>query len=155
MSTGRARANHKLYLARIVIDAWNRALQAQDIPANLLTQAFLPAAREHLLDAYGWFLLELSNPGQWPEQPPHSCTELPALAEGKALAGEIREFQQLEAKGWLAGLLAPPQLAPRSSRGGGNLAAPAQEAQDPATLSLWAGHLERLFERMSDSLDEY
>ena len=155
MSTGRARANHKLYLARIVITGWDQALAAEQVPADQLARAYLPAVREHLLDAYGWFLLEVAAPEQWPERPPHSCAQLPPQPEGRAVPGEIREFQQLESQSWLSQLLAEPSLEPRVSRGAGNLAISSEPLPDPDEVLQWLDRLDRLFDRMGDSLDEY
>ncbi len=159
MSTARARANHKLYLARILLDAWQTALQAEQLPARTLNQAFATPVRNHLVESYGWFLLEISQPGSLPAVPPRHTGELPAVAEGKALAGEIREFAQLEREGWLAELLADCDEwgASSTSPAGGspNLAGPESGLPGPDLLAHYAGQLESLFDRMGDSLDEY
>ena len=118
-----------------------------------LTQAYLPAVRTHLGHAYGWFLLEITRPGALPEQPPASLAELPDIAEGKALPGEILEFQRLEAQGWIADMLAGDGAAgPVASSG--NLARPVTLA-GPGQAEHWAAQLQSLFDRMGDSLDEY
>src|SRR5690606_2772142 len=70
MSSPRGQANHGLYLARVLLAAWRRDLAAEDIPASVLAQAVGPAVRGHLLDAYGWFLLDLQKPAQLPATPP-------------------------------------------------------------------------------------
>ncbi len=159
MSTARARANHKLYLARILLGAWRTALDAADIPASTLNQAYAPAVRRHLLEAYGWFLLEISHPALLPEQVPGSVAELPELAEGRALAGELREFQRLERESWLADLLQEPDEWSNSSATAApsapNLASSVADMPDVNTQAHWADHLEALFDRMGDSLDEY
>ena len=100
MSSARGQANHALYLARILIDAWQRDSDARSVAATILSQAYAPAIREHLVTAYGWFLLEVTRPGALPEQPPRSLSELPDVSDGKALPGEIREFHRLEQDGF-------------------------------------------------------
>jgi Family of unknown function (DUF6586) len=155
MSSARAQANHKLYLAKIQLAAWRQAVAAQDIPAIVLTQAFLPAARAHLVEAYGWFLLAVSGLDQLPGKPPARCSELPDVAAGKAMPGEIREFEQLEKEGWLAQLLAEPDEGVRSTRAQGNLAIASPVSADSDSVQQWVDHLEALFARMSDSLEEY
>ncbi len=155
MSSSRAQANHRLYLAKIQLSAWRRELAAQDIPAITLGQAFQPAVREHLLDAYGWYLLAVTGMEADPAALPRSCAELPPVAEGKAVPGEIREFQQLERDGWLAELLSP--LAPQAGAASSsfNLASTAPVLPDTERAGEWIQRLETLFDRMGDSLDEY
>lgn len=155
MSSARAQANHKLYLARIQLAAWQQALAAEQIAANTLNQAFLPAVREHLLGAYGWFLLAVSGQNQLPEHPPRNCSELPPVAEGQAVSGEIQEFRQLETTGWLAELLREPGDVGLAARSQGNLASAGPGLPGPELAGQWTDHLETLFGRMSDSLDEY
>ena len=153
MSSARGQANHALYLAGILLAAWRRDLDAQSVAARTLAQAYLPAVRQHLIDAYGWFLLEITRPGSLPDRPPRCLAELPEIAAGKALPGEIREFQQLEEGGWIADMLAGDTTvaAPTSV---GNLAVSAP-ATGPEQAQHWSDQLQSLFERMGDSLDEY
>jgi len=155
MSSARAQANHGLYLAKIQLAGWRRALAAQEIPAVTLAQAFQPAARERLLAAYGWFLLAVSGSEQLTDRPPRSCAGLPGIAAGKAVPGEIREFQQLESAGWLVELLSERDVAVRNAPLQGNLAVPSQELASCEQVQQWIDKLEALFDRMSDSLDEY
>jgi hypothetical protein len=153
MSSARGQANHALYLARILIDAWQRDSDARSVAATILSQAYAPAIREHLVTAYGWFLLEVTRPGALPEQPPRSLSELPDVSDGKALPGEIREFHRLEQDGWIGELLAFSTLAaPVPSAG--NLAI-SVTGPTPAQATDWADRLQSLFDRMGDSLDEY
>lgn len=153
-SSTRGQANHSLYLARILIAAWRRDSEAEVLPASTLAQAYLPAVRSHIQQAYGWFLLEITRQEALPPEPPRSCAELPALPEGKAVPGEIRECRQLERDGWLAELLAPPGQQAPGARNPDNLAAgPAQGSAEQAEA--WAESLQRMFDRMGDSLDEY
>lgn len=155
MSSARGRANHQLYLARIVLASWREALARQDIPAKVLTQAFQGAVRNHLIVAYGWFLLEVSRAESLPEAPPRSCAELPAPAEGKVFPAEIREFQQLEDKGWLSEMLAERDPAPLPVQNPNNLAVAAAEQAGPDQVERWLRQLAAAFDRMGASLDEY
>lgn len=156
MSGPRARANHELYLARIVLAAWRRALEQEDIPASTLAQAFEPGAREHLIAAYGWFLLAASHAQATPDGAlPRSCSQLPPPPPGKVLAGEINEFRQLEAGGWLAAMLqtcAGGEPAPRQQD---SLATVTGDRPGIEQLEFWLQSLETLFGRIGDSLDEY
>lgn len=153
MSSLRGQANHRLYLARLLLAAWRRELAAEDIPASILAQAFGPAVRSHLLDAYGWFLLDLQKPAQLPATPPHSATSLPPVAPGKALPVEIVEFARLEQAGWLAQLVQEPG-AEQPRRSAASLAAPAANLPDPESLLAQAQLLEDAFSRIGDFLDE-
>ncbi len=152
-SSARGQANHCLYLARILIAAWRRDSEAQNLPASILAQAFLPGVQSQLRLAYGWFLLEITRQEPLPEKPPACCDELPPRPEGKVLPGEIAECRQLEQQGWLAELLAPP-AQPTAGRSPDNLASgPAPGS--PEQAAAWADSLQRMFDRMGDSLDEY
>ena len=165
MSGARSHANHRLYLARVLLDCWRDALARETVPAVTLSQAFGEAVREHLVAAYGWFLLEITRPEPLPAHPPRGCAELPGVAAGKAVPGEIRELAQLEEGGWLAALLSGEEPAPEAPRGDarrgdarrsdGNLAVPADHAPGPGQLQQWADYLEGLFDRMGEFLDEY
>lgn len=153
MSSARGQANHALYLAKILLAAWRRDLAAESIAARTLAQAYLPAVRAHLSAAYGWFLLEIIRPGALPDKPPRRLAELPEIAQGKAVPGEIREFQQLEQFGWVADMLSD-DLSTQAPPAAGNLAQSAPEA-GPEQVQHWAEQLQSLFDRMADSLDEY
>jgi len=155
VSTPRANANQALYLARILLHSWRQARDEQDLPAAALDQAFLPGVRGHLIHAYGWFLLEITG-NEMPEdsRAQACCAELPALPPGKAVPGEVREFEQLERDGWLAQLLAEPSAAQQVARTRDNLASPAVEAPDFTQAQEWAERLDATMERMRDSLEE-
>ena len=156
MSSARARANHSLYLARILIRAWEAAEAEQALPQSVLAQAYAPGCQSHLVNAYGWFLLAIGSPDSLPESPPASVEQLPPTPPGKAVPGELREFAQLEQAGWLADLLAPLlPSAGATTRDPRNLAAPATAGPSPEAFSTWADALAALFDRMGDSLDEY
>ncbi len=153
MGSSRGRANHSLYLGRILLGAWRREAGEESVPAATLSQAYLPAVRAHLIDAYGWFLLEITRPEPLPAQPPRCTSELPGIAQGKALPGEAREFERLEQSGWLAQMLEETGEL-RVSASPDNLASgPAFITPDDAAA--WAEALQALFDRMGDSLDEY
>jgi hypothetical protein len=155
MSSARAQANHRLYLARILLASWRDALDRQELPAATLAQAFDEAVREHLLAAYGWFLLEITRPEPPPAAPPRGCAELPPTTVGKARPGEIRELAQLESGGWLRPLLAGEASEISSPRSAANLAVPAPAAAEHQQLAQLADRLESLFDRMGTFLDEY
>jgi len=120
-----------------------------------LAQAYLPSVREHVLTAYGWFLLELSGTEQPGGKPPRGCAGLPDIAAGRAVPGEIREFQQLESAGWLAELLSEGDVPLRAAPMQSNLAVAAPDLASCEQAQQWISNLESLFDRMSDSLDEY
>lgn len=157
----RGLANHRLYLARLVLSAWQRDRSAQSVPALTLDQAFAPAAREHLIAAYGHFLNHVLDPtgDSTGGGLPRCCDELPEQPAGKALPGEIREFHQLEQEGWLAHLLAP---LPAPGPGGGRLprqrdalaVASGSQWPSPEEVEGWCQRMQSIFQRMDDSLDE-
>ena len=156
MSSARGQANQQLYLARILLAAWRRDLEAAVLPDSVLRHAYLPGLREHLLGAYGWFLLEISGESDLSQTPPRSCADLTPLPAGKAEAGEIREFRQLEADGWLAGLVRPLAAAPvTAAHSRDNLAVSADALPGLEQAANWTEKLDSLFARMGDSLDEY
>ena len=155
MSAARARANHELYLGKIVIAAWRRERAKEDIPAATLAQAFHPGVRNHLVAAYGWFLLAISQADVPPQGPPQSCDELAPMPEGRVYPPEINEFRQLEASGWLGEMLQAASFDMPGTRQLGNLAMPAQTGPSTEQVEHWAQQLQALFERMGDSLDEY
>lgn len=156
MSAARGRANQSLYLARIVLDSWEQALERQELPVGVIAQAYLPAVKLHLVDAYGWFLLAVMQLDRLPDAPPTRCAQLPPVPEGKMVPGEIRELSQLESTGWLAQMLAGGQPAAVAQPGRrDNLAVAAPATPGPAEAREWLAKLGALFERMGDSLDEY
>lgn len=155
----RGLANHRLYLARLVLDAWERDRLAQAVPARTLDQAYAPGVREHLIAAYGYFLNHVLDPtgATGEDGPPRCCAELPEQIAGKALPGEIREFQRLEQEGWLADLLAPLPTATAAGRRpspGGLAVSVATDWPGPEQAAAWHQRLSATFERMGDSLDE-
>ena len=158
----RAVANQHLYLARLLIRAWQRDREQQLVPARVLDQAYAPGVREHLILAYGHFLNHVLDPTGAASggDTPRSCDDLPQQSAGKSVPGEIREFRQLEQEGWLAPLLAPlPDIGAAGSRGArtpGMLVASSDGADwpGPEQAEGWSRRLASIFERMNDSLDE-
>jgi hypothetical protein len=157
MTAVRGNANQSHYLAAIVLDGWRLALESDDVSAATvtLTQAYLPAVREHLLAAYGWFLLEIAGVTDWTGAPPRRCDDLPPVPPGKATAGELRECLLLESQGFLGELLVEPDFSRPAPASRGNLATPAVAAPDCETARRWHAELGALMSRMRDSLDEY
>lgn len=155
MTSSRSLANQKLYHARILAASWRTALAAEAIPATILAQAFDESTRDHLRQAYGWFLLEIVVPAALPETPPERTTALPEPAPGKVFPGEIRELQRLEQHGWLAEMLkSEPQTRPQG-KAAGNLAIVTATVSGPDQVDQWIEQLQEIFNRMADSLDEY
>ena len=155
MGSARGLANHSLYMARILLQAWQNALNADNGPEErVLDAAFGPAIRGHLLDGYGWFLLAMTRATTLPRVPPHHTEQLPQLGEGISEPGEVGEYRRLEQEGWLAQLQAPPPLGLARSLPGGTLAS-SHSAPGIATYQQWWEQLDGLFQRMADCMDEY
>ena len=154
MSNPRGLANHSLYMARLLLAAWETAQTAAVAPVNAIDAAFAPAVRLHLLDAYGWFLLATLRVTQLPALPPHRVADLAPQAPGISRPAEISECQQLELSGWLAQLQAPlPTGLAKRSRG---ISLAIDSAYPDITLYRGcAAHFDVLFARMSDAIDEY
>lgn len=155
MPSARALANQKLYYARLLAQSWRQALDSERIPAQVLAGAFNDAARDHLRAAYGWFLLEIAQPAVLPGVPPIDSTQLPDLIPGKAMPGEVRELQQLEQGGWIEQILRPSEVGQNTVKMPGSLAISVEETPHPDAIDRWIAQFEALFDRMSDSLDEY
>lgn len=162
MSTPRALANQKLYCAKILIAGWRAALAQEQIASTVLEQAFGAPICHHLVAAYGWFLLEVAQPDQMPAAPPRQCSDLPAVAQGRETPPEIREFQQLEREPWLAQILDVVVIQTRgdieaavSTTSPDNLATAQGPGFTPQQAEQVHRHLNELFQRMTDSLDEY
>jgi hypothetical protein len=159
MSSPRALANQKLYHAKILIRYWQTAIAEENVAKTVLEQAFGSAVRDHLIGAYGWFLLEILQPDEMPEQPPHCADDLPANTAGRETPPEINEFLQLEREGWLSTMLNPnspfePSVALRNPASQ-NLATVTGGEYGPDEALRWHDELVALFGRMTDSLDEY
>lgn len=161
MSSARAQANQKLYHARILINCWRSALDAEQVASRVLEQAFGTAICDHLAGAYGWFLLEVAQPARMPATPPRRCADLPGTDQGKETPPEILEFQKLETQPWLAQILDPVSMPAGRLMAGTqagnpqNLAIESEQGFCPEQADQWHAQLNSLFQRMTDSLDEY
>lgn len=156
MVSHRARANHALYLASIVLQAWERERAGSPHASSAVDLAFAIAAIAHLRNAYGWFLLAVHCPERELREPPRSCAELPPQPEGRALNLQIEELMRMEEGGWLAQLLGPlPEPGPAgNSERAMALLSRSSDTPDPEQLRHWHGALSEVFDRMSDTLDE-
>ncbi len=153
MSQAQSFANHSMYMASIVLTAWDSAVKAGALAAPVLEAAFAPAARLHLLDAYGWQLLACNRVTGLPLKPPHCVAAMPLLAEGIEVAPEVKEFQLLEAVGWLAELQkeVTPGLAPIAPA---HVLAVERTSFNYAAATDCFCELERLMDRVSGVIDE-
>ena len=154
MSSQRAQANHSLYLAKIQLAAWREQRAQEQIPATVLSQAFLPAIRHHLVEAYGWFLLNLIDVEATDGTPPVSVDTLPPIPPGKALPGDLNELRRLEQSGWLAELLAPVRRDAASPSSAANLAVAGPAAPGPDDVAAWCSAMGEVIDRIGDTLDE-
>lgn len=153
MSSARGQANHHLYLARLLLDAWEQAREAGELRVTLLDQAWAPAVRLHLRQAWGWFLLSLAQPAQLPETLPSCYDDLPPPPTGRSLPGELGECRQLEQTDWLSSILQEPLAeADRPSRN--SLATPVASGNEPDGLEAARGRLQALFDRLGAFVDE-
>ena len=154
MSSARGLANHSLYMAKLLLEAWSDAEAAAPTRQQALNAAFAPALRNHLLDAYGWFLLALMRQTKLPGAPPHCTAQLPQRGPGIAEPGEIDEYRQAEQQGWLAGLQKPlPKGLPPARRN--NMLAVTGTYPGYNDYREYCSTLDALFQRMADSVDEH
>ncbi len=155
MSTARGLANQKLYHANILIRMLGAELAREELPAPRVLEAVGLAVRRHLLEAYGWFLLELADISELPAEPPLSIGALEqhyGLAEPRR--GELVELGQMEQGGWLAALQAEPART-RSTAGNANLLALAEQPWSEQGLRQWHDSLADLIDRLGHGLDEW
>ncbi len=156
MITPRAMANQCLYYAAVQLTAWQQALTQARTPAHVLDVAFGAAVCEHQRRAYGWFLLSLAGETNLPEAPPARVSELAAPAVGEAVSNELQECALLERQGFIAELLAaqltPTQCQPKPRH---SLAVEQQAVYSFGLQSQWQEALGDLFERLSQTLDEW
>ena len=105
-------------MARILLDTWESTIRSEkEFSPDVVNAAFAPAVRLHLIDAYGWFLLDAIKSARLPDHPPHGVADLPKQQKGLPVAELIEDFARLERSGWLADLLSPvPQACPRNVR---------------------------------------
>lgn len=161
MSRARGEANRGLYRAKILLEAWDGMRTGSSHSEAALIDGFLPAVRAHLLEAYGWFLLAVSDVDDERASLPQSTGDLPDPEPGRALMPEIAEFAQLEANGWIAQLIQDPAngshpltgnySAPGSSQG---LLVSDRQPLGFAVATTWADSLTAIMNRMDDSLSE-
>ena len=153
MATARGFANHAIYMARVLLDAWESELAGgSELSPEVLNAAFAPAVRLHLIDAYGWLLLEAIKAQPLPDHPPHGVGELPTQKKGLAVAELVEEFARLEHSGWLADLLSPFP-AGLSSRHKGMIVSGGPPGLREFTA--WRDALADLFNEMGESAEEY
>ena len=77
------------------------------------------------------------------------------MPEGRVFPGEINEFRQLEADGWLGDLLKMDDTEAPRPRQQDNLAFVSGNLPQHEQIEHWLQQLGALFQRMDDSLDEY
>ncbi len=155
MSTARGLANQKLYHASILIRMLGAELAREELPAARVLEAVGLAVRRHLLEAYGWFLLELADISDLPAEPPLTIAELEqhyGLAEPRR--GELVELGQMEQAGWLAALQAQPAPT-RSTAGNASLLAVAEQPWSEQGLRQWHDALADAIDRLGHGLDEW
>lgn len=152
MPRTRGAANRSLYHANILLDSWDRARGSTPVPDEQLTAAFLPAVRQHLRDAYGWFLLSTAGvEEQAGTRRPASTADLPPPEPGRSAAPELREFAQLESFGWIAELLSGNADDPGSDhRTRVDLLGSDHASPGFAVARRWADDLAAIMQRMDD-----
>ena len=145
-----------------MLQGLHRALEGAAAPEAVLLEAYGQAIQGHLLDAYGWFLLELADVVDLPEAPPSSLLEMTSVIEiPQPVRGELVELQNLEnaPRSWLAGLLAAPHHGVSDTGGSAATVNVLASSQVPGwnstELGNWYDQLLEMTERMSDSLNEW
>lgn len=153
MSSARGKANHHLYLAGLLLDAWRQARSAGELRATLVDQAWAPAVRLHLQRAWGWFLLSLAQPARLPERLPGCCAELPPPPAGRSQPAELEECRRAEQADWLAPVLSEPVPA-LSGPARSGLAVDIDASSEPELLAAAVPRLQQLFDRLGSFVDE-
>ena len=153
MATARGFANHAIYMARILLDTWESTIRSEkEFSPDVVNGAFAPAVRLHLIDAYGWFLLDAIKAPRLPDHPPHGVADLPKQQKGLPVAELIEDFARLERSGWLADLLSPvPAGLPTEAKEmivGGSLPGLRE-------CTAWRDSLANLFGDVSEIAQEY
>jgi hypothetical protein len=153
VSLAQSFANHCMYMASVVLQSWHSAIAEEGKPLPVLTAAFGPAVRLHLLDAYGWQLLACNRVTSMPTRPPHRAVDVPTLANGIAQSPEVTEMAMLERSGWLADLQReiPPGLTPAATAG---FIAMSSNVFDFDAARHCFAELESLMARVADAIDE-
>ena len=131
-------------------------LEREELPANVVLEAAGIAVREHLLEAYGWFLLELAGAGEPQGAPPRSVDALVRLyGLSEPLRGELVELAQLEQRGWLGGLLAAPPATGAAPQTRPDQLSVVEQSWSPEQLRAWHDGLAEIIDRMAHGLDEW
>lgn len=162
----RGLANRKLYHAAILLRMLAAELEREELPANVVLEAVGLAVREHLLEAYGWFLLELAGAEEPRGAPERGAPErgappcgVDALVREYGLAeplrGELVELAQLERRGWLGELLAVPTAASTAARSGPDQLQVVEQGWSLQQLRAWHDGLADIIDRMAHGLDEW
>ena len=153
MNQAQSFANHCMYMASVVLESWQNAIENHGKPLSVLTASFGPAVRLHLLDAYGWQLLACNRVTAVPTKPPHRAVDVPPLANGIAQSPEVTEMAMLERSGWLSDLQReiPPGLTPQTASG---FIAVSSNAFNFDTARHCFAELESLMARVADAIDE-
>ena len=112
--------------------------------------------RQHLLEAYGWFLLELAGVDVAREAPPAGVAALQRdYGLDEPLRGELVELLHLERQGWLAALLSPPDVGLRTTPRDPDRLAVVEYTWSEETLRSWHENLADLIDRLGHGLDEW
>lgn len=153
MGSARGLANHSLYMARLLIDAWSVQERTPSAMPEALNAAFAPAVRLHLLDAYGWSLLAVLRAQPLPGKPPHHTQSLPSVGAGLAVPAEVDFCRELEQGGWLNHLQTdlPAGMPPRRRAG---MLASSQGYPDRADCQHWFEQLSSLIDQHGANMDE-
>lgn len=152
----RGLANRKLYHASILIRMLGPELGREDLPAQVVLEAVGLAVRQHLLEAYGWFLLELAGVEDAGSSPPTSVAALQRdYALDEPLRGELVELLQLESQGWLASLLSSPGVGGHATSRDPDRLAVVEQSWSEDMLRNWYENLADLIDRLGHGLDEW
>ena len=155
MRRTRGEANQALYRAQVLLACWDGERAEGRRPQSVLREAFMPALRLHLGEAYGWFLLSVSGvEDAGPGMRPRRVADLPAPEPGRARPPELAEFSLLETDGWIADMLAGDVPEHSDARGAATLLGSDRSAPDYAIAARWVQSLEAIMARMDDSLAE-
>ena len=170
MSLARGRFNQKLYYAALQL----RLLEAhsRDQQTQALLEAMGQSIQGHLMDAYGWLLLDIAALETHSEIPPRSLAQLDLEPADGVVRGEWVELRALEQDpaSWLAALMAAPHHTVSAASGAAGVQAQRGQSDSLAvdvlastaavpwslqTLKQWYGQMLALGERLGDSLDEW
>ena len=152
----RGLANRKLYHAAILVRMLAAELSREDLPAQVVLEAAGLAVRQHLLEAYGWFLLGLAGVDEPRHGPPAGIAALQRdYGLEEPLRGELVELGRLEREDWLADLLAPPPASVAGAPVDPDRLSAVEQGWSEVQLRAWHDELAALIDRISDGLDEW